>query len=158
MTIKELFVNAINSATESAKLIVESKDKALAYAEIAKALSMTGLVKENTIPINEEISVKSGRESLKEESTKAKKAETKVIEKAAVETKTVEKDDDDEWTEAMIEKYKEDSDFIQNVIDDYGEEAMTQGIKDFSEKIYTSLDDITLLNIQAFVSYLKSLL
>jgi len=166
MTLKEYFSKSITEAFSSADKIIEPKDKALAYAEIAKAIAMTGAISSNTSVAGEtsknETKV-SPKESLKEETAKveSKKETKKEAPKAKPEPPKEEVPKEpvvgEEWTEEMNEMFASQIIKFQGFLESYGEENIMQCVDAFSEGQFSSLEDITPLNIDAFISYIEQL-
>lgn len=173
-TVKEMFSNCVQDGIKAAKSIAEPNQKAMAYAEIAKALAMTGLVGGTNIEsISEESEPETGadkgKESLKapvpktkkKEDKKEDKKETAKKEKAVVESKEEatpsEPELSEEWTDEMVELKSEQIAKMNQFKEEFGEEPVEQCVSMFSEGQYESLADITPLNIDAFVAFMESL-
>lgn len=171
--INEIFVKVLNEGIQSANVISDPKDKSIAYAELAKAIAMTGLV--SIGDKSEEIDVTEAKEALREKAkpakTKAKKQEAepeqqqeKASEEASnhqVQEESSEKETTEiteEWTEEMIEMFKEQLDFIRGLQEEYDEEIIDECVRNFSEGQFNSIDDITPLNIEGFAAYMKMLI
>lgn len=136
----EIFVGTINKALKACENISEQDKKAMALAEVAKALAMSGRVS-------------TGQGNNQPEPVTEEEVEQEEVEQET----TDEKADPREWTEEMEEKYADELKFIAELKEEYDEEEINKVVRVWSEEEYRSLEDITPLNISAFVDYLKDL-
>ena len=174
-TINEMFVKVVNEGFNSIKGISDFDKKALACAEMAKALAMTGMVKtpdskteEDTIKIEErpEETKKEENVSEEKESLKSKpKTESKTKPKPKVkkqqdsaEKKESEKAPISEWNEETREMYKEELEYIESLEKEYGEESVNEVLQDYSKGNLEKSEQITPIDIQGFVAHLKELI
>lgn len=155
--VKTIFETTLNEAIKAAKNVIDAKDRALAYAEIAKALAMTGLIGT--------IGEQSAEETVKETAKQAIAEKPPVVnekakkEAAPVEKMTEEETEESVWTEADIKAKSKELDFITSIRKAYGEEELVECLDAFSNGALTSVEeDITPDNIDAFVIYLNDLL
>lgn len=176
--IKEIFLTTINKGLEATSLISDPKDKALAYAQIARALATTGLVRDAVLPKDVDITIEENKEAIKEEAKKATKKKTsqKQKSKQAEETKeesqpevqetaepeaqeTVETPAEDQETEKELDwdDVTEEVDILNDFKGTYGDDAINECIRAFSDNVLVSIEDITPANIKAFVTYLNML-
>lgn len=175
-SVSQMFVNMINEGINTAKTITSAKDKALVYAELAKALAMTGLVGEsssaNATPeeVKEALQekpktkqkTKAKEEAVKEEVVKEETiaSEEKTEKEKTMKEAAAESDDEivDEWTEEMIEKFSEQLEAVQQLQEEYDEDTINECVQAFSEGVLNSIEDITPLNIDGFLAYMKMLI
>lgn len=175
-SISQMFVNVINEGIKATQAISEADKKALACAELAKALAMSGLVTVIGSESGEiEASVSEAKESLKDKpkekkkpAAAAKKEEEKVKKETAPEPEPEPEEAQeessgevelvDEWTEEMIEIKSEQLEVIQELQDEYDEETLDECVKNFSEGVLESIEDISPLNIDGFIAYIQLLL
>jgi hypothetical protein len=166
-TIKELFVKAINNGFKSTEMIAEAKDKAMAYAAIATAIAQSGLIASNESAGEAEAPVKTpaastptGKDAIKTGADKGSKAAPKApatpvapVEPAVpAEIEIVE-----EWTDEMIELKGSQVEKLNALKEEYGDDVINQGVEMFSENIYHSIDEITPLNIDAFLDFVENM-
>lgn len=178
-TVNEMFVNLINEGIKATKTISDPKDKAVACAELAKAIATTGLVfiadsptetSEDTAPNKEALKEKPKSKQAKKKETTAKetKEEVKETEETAEEPdikeeavaaiKETEVEIVDEWTDEMVELFSEQLAFVQQIQEEYDEETINEIVQMFSEGVLNSIEDITPLNIDGFIEYFNMLL
>lgn len=186
-TISQIFINTLNEGVKASKAIADPEKKALVCAELAKAIAMTGLVsattgdsqqeqvspkdslkddkkvKEEVKEIKEEAKeeVKEIKEEVKEEVKETQKPKNKVdirVKKEEKEEVAEEVELTDEWTQEAVALKTEQLDFISQIREEYDEEALDDCVANFSEGVLKTIDDITPLNIDGFVSYLQMLL
>lgn len=167
-TISQMFVNLVNDGIKASKAISDPKEKALACAELAKALAMTGLV--STLSGDSEAQeVAETKEALKNKPKGKQKPvkeeepeveETQEVEDEVVETEEAVTDVElvDEWTEEMIELKAEQLEFIQQLQEEYDEETINECVRNFSEGVLNSIEEISPLNIDGFVAYMEMLI
>ena len=173
-TISQMFVNLVNDGIKASKAISDPKEKALACAELAKALAMTGLV--STLSGDSEAQeVAETKEALKNKpkgkQKPVKEEEPEVEETQEVEDEVVETEKEaeteeavtdvelvDEWTEEMIELKAEQLEFIQQLQEEYDEETINECVRNFSEGVLNSIEEISPLNIDGFVAYMEMLI
>ena len=172
-TINEMFVTAVSEGMKAAKTITDASNRAMAYAELAKALAMKSNNMTPSINAEDVSTPAEGKESLKE--TPKAKVETKP-EPAPKEEKKApalgkpkaqpapepepepqEPELVDEWTEEMIELKAEAIATMNQWKEEYDEESLDQAVQMFSEGQLESLADISPLNIDAFLEFLESL-
>jgi hypothetical protein len=160
-TIKELFVKAINNGFKSTEMIAEAKDKAMAYAAIATAIAQSGLIASNESAGEAEAPVKTpaastptGKDAIKTGADKGSKAAPKApaTPVAPAEIEIVE-----EWTDEMIELKGSQVEKLNALKEEYGDDVINQGVEMFSENIYHSIDEITPLNIDAFLDFVENM-
>lgn len=167
-TISQMFVNLVNDGIKASKAISDPKEKALACAELAKALAMTGLV--STLSgDNEAQEVTETKEALKNKPKSKQKPvkeeepeieKTQEVEDEVVETEEAATDVElvDEWTEEMIELKAEQLEFVQQLQEEYDEETINECVRNFSEGVLNSIEEISPLNIDGFVAYMEMLI
>ena len=175
------FASLIKQGVEAMNAISDPEKKALAAAELAKAVAATGLVgltdtsdakdvAETKQAIKED---KPGKTAKKEEpkeaaAPKAPKAppapkaepdpQPEPVEEAPPATEEV---DETEWTEEAAEKFAEELEFIRALKESYGDEGqqiLDECVENWSEGVYKTTDDITPVNVVGFKAYLEMLL
>jgi hypothetical protein len=176
-TIKEIFVKAINNGLKATETIVESKDKAMAYAALASALAQSGLILTNatadtetsTPAVSKDANTKAaapakevkpesktpGKEALKQGTDKGVKPEETKVE-AAAEQKEVELPET--WTDEAVEIKAEQIEALGKLREEYGDEIMNQGVEMFSEGVYKTIEDINPRNIDAFLAFVTAMI
>ncbi len=172
-TISEMFVNLINEGIKATKMISNPKEKAEVCAELAKAIAMSGLVHIRDTEEVQSVEITDVKESLKStpkekqvelktEKTKLKKTEIKEEVKEEVKEEAVKEPEvellDDEWTEQMIELKQKELETIESITQDYGDDTINECVKNFSEGVLKSIEEITPLNINAFITYVELLM
>ena len=189
----KLFTKLVDSALTMTEML-DPKDQADVYIRLAKVVASTGivtdLVKEKDIAVDDESSPiisstgtkgsedKSDKEETiiideKPAKTDAKKALAKKPEPVEEETKKSsakkakeekKPENEDEWTDELMDKYAEDWEYIDSVMpfdstnkDDreFCQEMLSEF---FGGKKNASVDDITPRSIHAFYSFLKSVM
>lgn len=178
------FVSLVETGWESIQAISDPEKKALAVAELAKAVAATGLVghldvapmtAEQASETKEAIKAdkpgattkaapepekqKVAPEPKKEKAAPAPKKEEPAAEVQAQVTESSESTD--EWNEVTEAKYAKELEYIGALMDSYGDEGpdiINECVADFSEGNYKSFEDITPSNIIGFVAFLELLL
>lgn len=169
----KVFSTALQKGFDAAKLIVEPKDKALAYAELVKAIAQTGLVVDTEIieEIKEkETKKKSGKDSLKAESGKGKKKTEEPVEQAPVDetpkasevTEDIEEDipeEDDNWESEAIREAKNDQlELLQEYVTAWGEDYVYNTLLEaWSEGTFSGVENVRPSNIDGFLAYIAEL-
>jgi hypothetical protein len=165
-SIKDLFIQVVNKGLESIQGVSDPTQKTLAYAELAKALAMTGRVGSAMMDSSEELT---GKEALKEvpKAPKTQKTEETKVEAPKAETKAPKevkkeavKEDEisEEWNEEMLELKKDAIEALSKFREEYDDDSLNSAVGMFSEGQLESLDDISPLNVDAFLSFLGTLL
>lgn len=162
-SINELFSEIVSVGYKTAQSIFDPQEKAKVLAELAKALAMTGLVtaedKANDPDMKEVKEVLSGKaEEPVKKKEKPAKAKTEEPKKEEAPADSGEPELTEEWTEEMKELKQEQIEFIQEITEQFGKETVDECVQNFSEGVLKSVSDITPLNIDAFVAYIKMLL
>lgn len=165
-SINQMFASMLSEGIKSTKAISDPEKKALACAELAKALAMTGLVSVgDSESAASEPTPAEAKESLKEKPKAAKKEKAKEEPKVAKEEPKAEEVAEeqeieivDEWTDEMIEHFSEQLSYIQGLQEEYDEETLDECVKNFSEGVFESIEDISPLNIDGFIAYFQMLL
>lgn len=172
-TVKEMFVSVIGESIKAAGAIIEQDKKAMAYAEIAKALAMTGLVGadsqlESDVSDKKQQTTTSAKDALKNKPN-AKKVETAPAQEPKAEQPKVEQPKAEEpkapvepsvelvevWNEDMQTAKAEEMKFILEQMEAIGNDELEVLIGKYSEGQLSSMTDITPLNVSAFVFYVK---
>ena len=163
--ITEMFIMTIEEGLKAVKGITDPAKKAEAYAQLGQALALTNKV--GTSQTTAITTDKIGKDALadipkkkkesKEEPKKKVKQEIKKEIKEEVKEEPKEEEIDETWTEQAVARFKDDITTLNKFKQSYGEEAVTDAVSMFSEKVLKSLNEITPLNIQAFVTFLKKL-
>ena len=168
-TISQMFVNLVNDGIKASKAVSDPKEKALACAELAKALAMTGLVSTSSGD-SEAQEVAETKEALKNKpkgkQKPVKEEEPEVEETQEVEDETIETEEEaatdaelvDEWTEEMVELKAEQLEFVQQLQEEYDEETIDECVRNFSEGVLNGIEEISPLNIDGFVAYMEMLI
>jgi len=168
-TISQMFVNLVNDGIKASKTISDPKEKALACAELAKALAITGLVSTSSGD-SEAQEVAETKEALKNKpkgkQKPVKEEEPEVEETQEVEDETTETEEEaatdaelvDEWTEEMVELKAEQLEFVQQLQEEYDEETIDECVRNFSEGVLNGIEEISPLNIDGFVAYMEMLI
>jgi hypothetical protein len=169
-TIKRLFSDAIQQGMKAANGITDFYEKAIAYAALADAMARTGLIAGNNLEEAETdataaaSTTEKGKNSLKPEATKTKaapaasKKEEKKVEPEPKPAAETEPELTEEWTDEMVELKSEQIAFINKLKEEYEESALNNCVEQFSEKTMSTLDEITPLNIDAFVAFMQALI
>jgi hypothetical protein len=162
---KELFFTAINSGLSAIKGIAEPDKKAMAYANIAQALALSGLIdKSAVVSDNAEVSTETkteqktepkGKEALRP-APKAKKEETPPPPKVDIDSVPAATDAGDTWTDEAVVEKAESIEKLKSYQAVYTEEQIVQRIKMFSERQIESLDGILPYNIDEFITFLDT--
>ena len=184
--ISQTFVKALKKGFDAANMITEQDKKALAYAELAKAIAATGLVEDVDVSDAETTDKEDApkktdnkkatnikKDALKPESGKGAKPKEEVEEKAPVQEEIApveeeaqtetqsEVEIEEEWTDAMVELK---SDVLARLAqytaeDAWGEEYVYNDcVSSFFESAeITGKDNIRPTNIDGFVTYLDQL-
>lgn len=149
--IKEIFREVVNLAIDSAKEITDATHKANAYAEIGKALAMSGLLHEqpNTVSELEELT----EEEEKEIGAVSKETKPKKVEKKKKETKKEEVKEE----KTLGELFPEEVQFLDDVATEYGAEQINEVLAEFSSGTYKKLEEINAEMIEAFTEYVREL-
>ena len=170
-TIKEIFISAVNNAMTSAQLITEHDKKANAYANIAQALAISGLLKENIKteskeslkvetykePLVQEDNEPEQQQEVKEEVQESKVEKVAQEEEQVLQEEVQEENEGEEWTEELGEKYATEITYINEFAERHGEDKTNECIATFFENTEMKLDNITPLNVKGVYAFLKSL-
>lgn len=168
-TLKDFFVNSINEGMKAAKTIQSAGERATAYASIAQAIALSGLLNStsNVDAKDEEVSntsdpapvqtpAKANGKAALGAGTKNTKAPATT--KAPVAAPEKQPELVAEWTDEMYELLAEPVAKMKEYVDTYPTEVITECISQFSEGSFApELDNITPLNITAFVSFMDAL-
>lgn len=167
--VRSMFVSAINEGMKAAKMVQDPAAKANAYAAIASALAETGLInisadgefEEGTAaaPSTPASTPAKGKDALKAGAGKAKAQkdpEPKPEPEAPAEAPEPELTE--EWTEDMISLKADQIAYLQWLRESYEEAQLNATVEQFSEGTMSTLDDISPLNIDAFVAFVQTLL
>lgn len=160
--IRETFILSINEGMKSASLIVEQDKKAMAYASIAEAIALSGL-------LSEKKGVTS-KESLKPENFKGDNVEEKeeapvkttpsneeVVEQAEAELQEeMQEETSCEWNDELQEKLATEINIVNEMTETYGVDKMNECVVAFTENPNLNLGDINPSNIKGFVAFLQS--
>lgn len=151
-SIKDLFIKSISEGMKAAEMIPDASNKATAFAEIAKALALTGQVR-NDKGVEAE---PAGKDSLKPETSKGgrkkKKEEPVVVEETVKEEPVVEEPTVEE--PVVEETTTEDTEVVEELNQEAEQEAA-----ETSDDIYT--EEWTDESLEAlsdeigFIGYLK---
>jgi hypothetical protein len=168
-----LFVEAINEGLKAAKLIQAPEQKATAYAALAQAMAQTGLISSgdgaDTVPDTTPAAASTpapaatGKGSLKAgikpkvTTPPAEKAAAPIEKAAPVVAPVVEPELADEWNDVTLAAKASELEMMTQCREYYGDEALLGALSDFSEGVLTTFEDITPLNIDGFLEYLKGL-
>ena len=178
----EIFRQLIANGVKAAESTSAPGEKALAYAELAKAVAMAMTTKPTNYSAAEpETSVAAiaaektdsvnGKESLKRTASKAKKEPEPTVavepEVTATEvelhpglptySETIEEPEiDDSWTEELLEEKAEQINIINELIETYGPDAMDKYMTQFSQGVLTTCDEISPMNIDAFILFVRT--
>lgn len=165
--VQDTFLKAINEGMAAARMIQDPAHKASAYAQLAHALAITGLVANPATDSTgsaeqaEEAAVPAtpakGKDSLKPDASKVKKEES-VTPPAAPAAEAPEAEASEEWTEELITQKADQIEYISNLKNDYDENQLNQCVQKFSDGHLSTLDDISPLNIDAFVAFMQGLI
>jgi hypothetical protein len=171
-SINQMFANMMSEGITAAKAISDPEKKALACAELAKALAMTGLISVGgeTAPVATTPAAE-GKEALKEKA-KPKQKPVKETAEAVEETQeTAEETTEEEtpaesgevtvveeWNDEMVEMFSEQLEVVQQLQEEYDEETLDECVKNFSEGVLNGIEDISPLNIDGFIAYIQMLL
>lgn len=184
-TISKAFYQAVQKGLDAAKAIpvTEQKDKALAYAELANAIALTGLVEDGVLettdaaPAEKEVkktetkktATTTKKDSLKADSGKGaattapikEEKEETVPEQTEEVTSTTETDVEvtDEWTEEMTEAKAEALERLKQYTDAWTEDYVyNQCVPAFFEDpSIVGGDNIRPTNIDGFITYLDQI-
>lgn len=170
-TVKKLFSDAIQKGMQAATAITDPYQKATAYAALADAMAKTGLVaganleetEAETTSAPTATATEKGKDSLKPEAAKSKAAPApkkaeKAVEPEPEQPTETEAELTEEWTDEMVELKSDQIAFISQLKEEYEEEALNGCVEQFSEGVMSSLDEITPLNIDAFVAFMQALI
>lgn len=177
-TVKKLFSEALQNGMKAANGITDNYQRATAYAALASAMAKTGLVAGGNLEETDAeataapaATTEKGKDSLKPETAKAKaapapiapaakKEEKKAEPEPAAEEPATEEEPEltEEWTDEMVELKGEQIAFISELKEQYEEATLNDCVEQFSEKTMSSLDEITPLNIDAFVAFMQALI
>ncbi|MCY7866017.1 hypothetical protein P8918_12670 [Bacillus spizizenii] len=168
-SINHMFATMLNDGITASKAISDPEKKALACAELAKALAMTGLVSVVDSESANAATPEEEKESLKEKAKPRQKATSKrekapvpaaeePKEEAAAEEADSEVEVTDEWTEEMVDQFSEQLARIEQLQEEYDEETLDDCVKNFSEGVLNGIEDISPLNIDGFIAYIQMLL
>ncbi len=161
--VREYFSKVIGLAMESAEMVVDPKDRAVAYAQIANALATTGLIitgesqleavldttQSNVSETNEE--AQEAVEEVQETAEEVKEETVQEVEKAQEsEEQTKEAELDPEVQEAV--KY------VNDLLEEYEYDEIEAQVAEFAPGVYSTMEDITEDNIVAFAQHLKELI
>lgn len=154
-SIKDLFIKSISEGMKAAEMIPDASNKATAYAELAKALALTGQVRNDK---NAEAEP-AGKESLKPEATKgrSKKKETPVVEETVEEI--VEETPAEEVVEEAVEETVEEATQEEvEEVEELAQEAETEAAE-ISDEVFTEEwtdESLAALSDEIeFIGYLK---
>lgn len=171
MNLTKTFLQTLQKGFDAAKLIELPKERALVYAELAKAIAMTGTIKdieemelkEETEEVETKTEIKKEtkkkkKNSLKNESSKTSKEKTEtedeteeVNEEVNEETEVV-----DQWTDEMSELKAEQVERLKEFVEAWGEDYVYEEcLGAWSEGAFTGVDNVRPTNIDGFVSYLE---
>lgn len=157
--IKELFLLSIERGMTAANDVSNVTDRAKIYAEFAKALAMTGMVRENVGPIdNINPKVQEAKEAIKQSVEKAeadkteKKNEAKKDsknKKDAPKTEPPKEEVNENWKEEKAEQFGTINQFAEF----FGGDMLLSSIAKVVEGV-SGPDDITIDNIDDIAEYL----
>lgn len=164
--LKSIFVQAINGGMAAAKGIPDAEKRALAYASLAQAMALTGGI---TIAVDSDFedgaaaAPAKGKESLKPETAKATKPSTAKAPapkaEAAPEPEPVlEPELSEEWNDEMVELKADQIAYIQTLREQFEPDQLNETVSQFSEGVMKTMDEISPLNIDAFVGFVQGLL
>lgn len=174
----EIFAESINSALKTAGLVSEPYQKGMLFAEIAKAIALTGQVGQQNIQIAKAIALTDqvGQQNIqlaKEELSSVKKAAAKITESQEVAEELapateqveniqnyIEEEDkiEDEWTDAMREKKAEQLEKLTEYMNEYDEDSLNAALEAFSTGQLKTLAEIRPANIDGFLIYLDQMI
>ena len=172
-SVNQMFATMMSEGMTAAKAISDPEKKAMACAELAKALAMTGLIVIGDTPTTVVETPADAKEALKEKpkpkQTSKAKEEAKETQEPAAEEETEATETEapaesgqaevvDEWTEEMVEMFSEQLATIQQLQEEYDEETLDDCVKNFSEGVLNGIEDISPLNIDGFIAYIQMLL
>lgn len=150
-----LFITCLEKGMTAAKEIDRAADRAMAYAELAKALAMTGMVRENVGPVdNIEPKIAAGKEAIKSAVEKATKETAPEPAPAPEQTPAVPEEVSYDWTEEIQAAKAEQLDVVTQFIEVFGEEFLLKAAKKVDGSV-ESMDDIRPANVDAISEYLK---
>jgi hypothetical protein len=156
-SIKGLFITCLEKGMSAAKEIASPTDKAMAYAELSKALALTGMVRENVIPIdNIEPKITAGKDAIKNAVTKAEKETVKPETKTPVKEAPAEEavgESSYDWTEALQTEKSEQLDIVTQFMETFGEDFLLKAAAKVDSTV-VSMDDIRPNNVDAIAAYL----
>lgn len=173
-SIKNLFNSTITSALKQVDMVTAPKDKAMCLAEIAKAIALTGNVRNYTVPkdnIGDVIEVTDDpikevvEKAAKEVSEKKNSKNKESVEKKDVKEKDISEDSkqeestnvtDDTWTDQTIKDNQAKLDIINTFKDYFGDEQFASSLKkiEIDGKKISSLNDIVPSNVTIVSDYL----
>jgi hypothetical protein len=160
-TVKGLFSTAITRGMAAAEKITDNNQRALAYAALADAMAKTGLISGTNLDDGEVVTTPAevkGKEALKPETGKNKPVPEKKLTPKPEEKPVEEPELTEEWTDEAAEKKAEQIEFVQGLKAEYEEATLNNCVEQFSEGVMKTLDEITPLNIDAFVEFMKGLI
>lgn len=175
MNLTKTFLQTLQKGFDAAKLIELPKERAMAYSELAKAIAMTGIIKDTEeMEISEETTEKEvteketkkkttskKKESLKNEASKTTKKESSEQNIEEDESKNIEEPSEDneledQWTDEMSELKAEQVERLKQFVDAWGEDYVYEDcLSAWSEGAFTGVDNVRPTNIDGFVSYLE---
>lgn len=159
-SINQLFTTMISEGVKAIDGISNPKEKAMAYAEFAKAIATTGLVSleagEPSVPSKEDLEEKP--KSVKKAAKKPPVKEEPVVEEPVEEVAADEETVHTEWTDEAIEELETEYNTLVEMCDEYEEESLNQVVHNFSNGVLSTIHDITPLNVTAFLGYVDMIL
>lgn len=161
MTIRESYRQAIEKAFNAAESLTEPRDKAMAYASIAQALS--GLISQNELSAVEDVpKAEVVKESDKPNVPVDDKPKKQMITREDLKRKPQEPKSEweptsAEWDEESEKNLSKELDYIQVKIEEYGEESINEAVTEFSSGTIKEWSNLNPLNIRAFTAYLEAL-
>lgn len=174
MNINKKFSEFIFEATKACQSVTNPAEKAMAFAEIAKAIAMTGLVDFRNSEIIENFEDK--KESLKNKPNSKKKEveeikdpeeEPKEVDQESVEEaesqeeieyeSESEEEEKNTWDDDSIKKYSAEVEYIKKIAKQKTPKVINAHIVEYSHGAIKSASEVSPSNIKGIYCYLKSL-
>ena len=175
-TIKEYYQQSIEKAFIAAEGITENHFRAMAFANIAKALvPLVGNIEstesgDKTIELKTDEKKDSPRVITREDlKRKPKSIDTEQKNEGVLQghedsiteipdnISKISDEESTEWTEEAQERLKDELDFVATKVEEHGEYNINQCVENFSSGTIKDWTDLNPLNIEAFVYFLKEL-
>lgn len=158
-TISEIFAKTINEGMKATAQVKDPQAKATLLAEFAIALARTGLIVDSNVsselPTSDDAPIVApqaeGKSSLRSHCNEKKKDVPAEPEPSA----SAEPELTEEWDDNAMAVKAVSLAYVVKLQEDYEEDAINAVVEEFGEGNLHSIGDVTPLNIDAFVNYVK---